>query len=81
MDFGYIFLILFAIVAFFILSIVLGSFFTVETSQVAIVQRLGKFARCRSRPQLEDAISRDGRAPPQYEGPAIRRSGRDENAG
>jgi regulator of protease activity HflC (stomatin/prohibitin superfamily) len=45
MDFGYIFLILFAIVAFFILSIVLGSFFTVETSQVAIVQRLGKFAR------------------------------------
>ncbi len=45
MDFGYIFLILFAIVAFFVLSIVLGSFFTVETSQVAIVQRLGKFAR------------------------------------
>jgi len=33
------------IVIFFILSIVLGSFFTVETSQVAIVQRLGKFAR------------------------------------
>ena len=27
------------------LSIVLGSFFTVETAQVAIVQRLGKFAR------------------------------------
>jgi regulator of protease activity HflC (stomatin/prohibitin superfamily) len=27
------------------LSIILGSFFTVETSQVAIVQRLGKFAR------------------------------------
>ncbi len=33
------------IVIFFGLSIVLGSFFTVETSQVAIVQRLGKFAR------------------------------------
>ena len=33
------------IVVFFVLSIVLGSFFTVETSQVAIVQRLGKFAR------------------------------------
>jgi regulator of protease activity HflC (stomatin/prohibitin superfamily) len=33
------------IVIFFVLSIVLGSFFTVETSQVAIVQRLGKFAR------------------------------------
>ena len=33
------------IVIFFILSIVLGSFFTVETSQVAVVQRLGKFAR------------------------------------
>ncbi len=33
------------IVFFFVLSIVLGSFFTVETAQVAIVQRLGKFAR------------------------------------
>ena len=33
------------IVLFFVLSIVLGSFFTVETAQVAIVQRLGKFAR------------------------------------
>src|SRR6201981_3046578 len=30
---------------FFALSLVLGSFFTVETAQVAIVQRLGKFAR------------------------------------
>ncbi len=45
MDLGYVFLIFVAIVAFFVLSIVLGSFFTVETSQVAIVQRLGKFAR------------------------------------
>ncbi len=33
------------IVALLVLSIVLGSFFTVETAQVAIVQRLGKFAR------------------------------------
>jgi regulator of protease activity HflC (stomatin/prohibitin superfamily) len=33
------------IVVFFVLSIVFGSFFTVETAQVAIVQRLGKFAR------------------------------------
>jgi regulator of protease activity HflC (stomatin/prohibitin superfamily) len=34
-----------AIVVIIALSIALGSFFTVETSQVAIVQRLGKFAR------------------------------------
>ena len=34
-----------AIVAIFILSVVLGSFFTVQTAQVALVQRLGKFAR------------------------------------
>ena len=33
------------IVILFALSIVFGSFFTVETAQVAIVQRLGKFAR------------------------------------
>jgi regulator of protease activity HflC (stomatin/prohibitin superfamily) len=33
------------IVLIAVLSIVLGSFFTVETAQVAIVQRLGKFAR------------------------------------
>src|SRR5580693_4237430 len=34
-----------AIIVVLALSIVLGSFFTVETAQVAIVQRLGKFAR------------------------------------
>ena len=34
-----------AIILIFGLSVVFGSFFTVETSQVAIVQRLGKFAR------------------------------------
>jgi regulator of protease activity HflC (stomatin/prohibitin superfamily) len=33
------------IVLIFCLSVVFGSFFTVETAQVAIVQRLGKFAR------------------------------------
>jgi regulator of protease activity HflC (stomatin/prohibitin superfamily) len=33
------------IVVLLVLSVVLGSFFTVETAQVAIVQRLGKFAR------------------------------------
>jgi regulator of protease activity HflC (stomatin/prohibitin superfamily) len=38
-------LLLLVVVIFFVLSIVLGSFFTVETAQVAIVQRLGKFAR------------------------------------
>jgi regulator of protease activity HflC (stomatin/prohibitin superfamily) len=38
-------LIFLAIVAFLVLTIVMGSFFTVETAQVAIVQRLGKFAR------------------------------------
>src|SRR5271155_5884142 len=39
------FLVLLAIVCFLALSIFLGSFFTVQTAQVAIVQRLGKFAR------------------------------------
>ncbi len=34
-----------AIILIFGLSVVFGSFFTVETAQVAIVQRLGKFAR------------------------------------
>ena len=39
-------LLVFAVlVILFALSVVFGSFFTVETSQVAIVQRLGKFAR------------------------------------
>src|SRR6202047_3719369 len=39
------FLFLIALIVLLALSIVLGSFFTVETAQVAIVQRLGKFAR------------------------------------
>src|SRR5713101_4812383 len=45
MDPVMVFLILLVIVTIFALSIALGSFFTVETAQVAIVQRLGKFAR------------------------------------
>src|ERR1700688_2376638 len=39
------FLFFIAMIVLLALSIVLGSFFTVETAQVAIVQRLGKFAR------------------------------------
>ncbi|MGB7283575.1 MAG: SPFH domain-containing protein [Candidatus Acidiferrum sp.] len=42
---GLILSILVLIIVIFGLGTVLGSFFTVETSQVAIVQRLGKFAR------------------------------------
>ena len=38
-------IVLVGIVLLFVLSVILGSFFTVETAQVAIVQRLGKFAR------------------------------------
>jgi regulator of protease activity HflC (stomatin/prohibitin superfamily) len=46
MDFVTTLLLLFAgIVVIVGLSVVFGSFFTVETGQVAIVQRLGKFAR------------------------------------
>jgi regulator of protease activity HflC (stomatin/prohibitin superfamily) len=36
------------VIVLFVLSVVFGSFFTVETAQVAIVQRLGKFARVAS---------------------------------
>src|ERR1700720_247247 len=39
------FLLLIALIFLLVLSIVLGSFFTVETAPVAIVQRLGKFVR------------------------------------
>src|SRR5580658_263893 len=45
MELASIFLILIFVIGVFVLSIVLGSFFTVETVEVAIVQRLGKFAR------------------------------------
>jgi regulator of protease activity HflC (stomatin/prohibitin superfamily) len=40
-----VFLFLGGVVAIVALGVVFGSFFTVETAQVAIVQRLGKFAR------------------------------------
>src|SRR5271170_1404821 len=42
---GTIFMVLGLLVAILALSVVFGSFFTVDTAQVAIVQRLGKFAR------------------------------------
>ena len=45
MDLTGVFLVFIGIVGILALTIVLGSFFTVETAQVAIVQRLGKFAR------------------------------------
>jgi regulator of protease activity HflC (stomatin/prohibitin superfamily) len=35
----------YAIVLFFVLSMVLGSFFTVNTAQVAVIQRFGRFLR------------------------------------
>jgi regulator of protease activity HflC (stomatin/prohibitin superfamily) len=53
-----------AIVLIFCLSVILGSFFTVETAQVAIVQRLGKFARVAGpglnwkTPYIENVIQR-----------------------
>src|ERR1700726_3801834 len=34
-----------SIVAFFVLSTILGSFFTVNTAQVAVITRFGKFLR------------------------------------
>ncbi|SPF43059.1 Band 7 protein [Syntrophobacter sp. SbD1] len=37
--------VVFAIVAFFVLSTVSGSFFTVSTAQVAVITRFGKFVR------------------------------------
>jgi regulator of protease activity HflC (stomatin/prohibitin superfamily) len=45
MDPSTIFFILIFLLFVIVLSVVMGSFFTVETAQVAIVQRLGKFAR------------------------------------
>ncbi len=37
--------IVYAIILFFVLSIVLGSFFTISTAQVAVIARFGKFLR------------------------------------
>src|ERR1035438_6418199 len=42
---GVAFLILLAIAAIFVLSLVMGSFFTVNTAQVAVITRFGKFLR------------------------------------
>ena len=44
-PFGTFGLLLGLLILFFVLKLIFGSFFTVDTSQVAIVQRLGKFAR------------------------------------
>jgi regulator of protease activity HflC (stomatin/prohibitin superfamily) len=67
------FLILLAIIAFLALSIFLGSFFTVQTAQVAIVQRLGKFARIAGpglnwkTPYLETVVQRMSMKVQQFE--------------
>jgi regulator of protease activity HflC (stomatin/prohibitin superfamily) len=67
------FLILFAVVCFLALSIFLGSFFTVQTAQVAIVQRLGKFARIAGpglnwkTPYLETVVQRMSMKVQQFE--------------
>ena len=37
--------VIFALVIFFLLVVVLGSFFTVNTAQVAVITRFGKFLR------------------------------------
>jgi len=49
------------LVAFF--GAIVGSFFTVQTAEVAIVQQLGKFSRVAGRPQLENAVHRKRRPP------------------
>jgi len=66
-------LIVLAIVCFFVLSVFLGSFFTVQTAQVAIVQRLGKFARIAGpglnwkTPYLETVVQRMSMKVQQFE--------------
>src|ERR1700732_2467128 len=68
------FLFFVAIIVLLALSIVLGSFFTVETAQVAIVQRLGKFARVAGpglnwkTPYLETVVRRLSMKVQQFEG-------------
>jgi regulator of protease activity HflC (stomatin/prohibitin superfamily) len=67
------FLVLLAVVCFIALSIFLGSFFTVQTAQVAIVQRLGKFARIAGpglnwkTPYLETVVQRMSMKVQQFE--------------
>jgi regulator of protease activity HflC (stomatin/prohibitin superfamily) len=65
MDFMTTILVVLAGIAFFfVLSVIFGSFFTVQTAQVAIVQRLGKFARVAGpglnwkTPLIETVVSR-----------------------
>jgi regulator of protease activity HflC (stomatin/prohibitin superfamily) len=66
-------LIVIAIICFFVLSVFLGSFFTVQTAQVAIVQRLGKFARIAGpglnwkTPYLETVVQRMSMKVQQFE--------------
>jgi regulator of protease activity HflC (stomatin/prohibitin superfamily) len=70
---GSAFLILLGIVCFLVLVVILGSFFTVETAQVAIVQRLGKFARVAGpglnwkTPILENVVQRMSMKVQQFE--------------
>ena len=53
-----VFWILFAIMALIALSLILGSFFTVNTAQVAVITRFGKFLRVADAGiELEDARS------------------------
>jgi regulator of protease activity HflC (stomatin/prohibitin superfamily) len=67
------FLMVFAVACFLALSIFLGSFFTVQTAQVAIVQRLGKFARIAGpglnwkTPYLETVVQRMSMKVQQFE--------------
>jgi regulator of protease activity HflC (stomatin/prohibitin superfamily) len=66
-------LIVLAVICFVALSIFLGSFFTVQTAQVAIVQRLGKFARIAGpglnwkTPYLETVVQRMSMKVQQFE--------------
>ena len=51
-------LIFMAILAIIVLSLILGSFFTVNTAEMAVVTRFGKFLQGgRARTELENAVS------------------------
>ncbi len=51
-------LVLLAILAVIVLSLILGSFFTVNTAQVAVITRFGKFLRvAEAGLELEGAVS------------------------
>ena len=54
-----VFVVLLVFVGIVLLSLVMGSFFTVNTAQVAVITRFGKFlARGRGRAELEGAVFR-----------------------